>query len=59
MGDYGVGEVGTEASEQVHRLGPIAGTGASGGGRFMGAETGVNNEVAELPLLLLRALTIL
>ena len=28
--------------------GPIAGSGASGDDRFMGAETGVNNELAEI-----------
>ena len=52
MGYYGVGEVGTGTGERVDRtviktsltLGPIAGSGAGGGGRSMGMETGVKNE---------------
>ena len=56
MGGYGVGEVSTGTGEQVDRIEnetnltprPIAGSGAGGGGRIMGAETGVNNELEEV-----------
>ena len=51
-----VGEVGTGTGERVHGMGngtyftqgPFAGPGASGGGRIMGVEIGVNNELMDV-----------
>ena len=55
MGSYWIGKVGTGASERVHQMvigtsltpRSIAGLGAGGDDRIMGAETVVNNELAE------------
>ena len=56
MCSYGVGVVSTGVDERVGRrvhrtslaLGCAAGSGASGDGRTMGAETRVNNELVEV-----------
>ena len=55
MSDYGEGEVDTESKERVDGMvnetsltvGSIAGSRANGVDRFMGAETGVNNELMD------------
>ena len=56
MGGYGIDEVGAGANEQVGRIvngtsltsRPFAGLEAGRGCRFTEAETGVNNELAEV-----------
>ena len=56
MGGNGVSEVGVGAGERVGRMvngtslasGSIAGPGACGGGRSVGAEICVHNELAEV-----------
>ena len=56
MASNGVSEVGAGAGERVVRMvngtslasGSIAGPGGGGGGRSVGAETSVHNELAEV-----------
>ena len=52
MGSYGISEVGARAGRRVNGAGltpgSVAGSGAGGGGRIMGAEAGVHNKLAEV-----------
>ena len=52
MASYGISEVGTRAGRSVNGAsltpGSVAGLGAGGGGRIMGAEAGVHKKLAEV-----------
>ena len=52
MGSYGASElsggVGGMMNGTCLTLGSVAGLGASGGGRTLGAEIGINNELVEV-----------
>ena len=48
MGSYGISEVGRRVNGAVLTTGSVAGSGASGGGRIVGAEAGFHNKLAKV-----------
>ena len=48
MGSYGVSEVGRRVNGEVLTMGSVAGSGASGHGRIVGAEAGFHNKFTEV-----------